>query len=63
MLDYFHRPPVAEHGVLLCRRTFPFVPFGDYLQAGGFGRGHAAHDFIGAIVSTPVAYFTNYFTE
>lgn len=43
MLDYFDRPAVAEHGVLLCGRTLPFVPFGDCLQAGGFDRGNAAH--------------------
>jgi hypothetical protein len=43
--------------------VFSFVPFSPWLAAlCVFGLTLVA-DFIGALVSTPIAYFANYFTE
>ena len=36
--DYIYCPSIAEHSVLLRVGTLPFIPIGDRLQSGAFGR-------------------------
>ena len=47
MLDYLHRPAVAEHLVLLRFAALPLGPFGDGLQSGAFGWSETADSWFG----------------